>query len=123
MSNKGTLKKTLVAFLYKFNTMKWQFNVNHNGNIALNAELICRTHQMEQIKITGKNISFILIGNRPLIEGIQRPHHLPIKWRIFYGEMNDEKLYNNITKQVENYIVQNANNKNVEMFSAVKKTA
>lgn len=104
--------------------MKWQFNVNHaSGNIALNAELICRTYQMEQIKITGKSISFILIGNRPLIEGIQRPHPIPISWRIFYGEMKDEKLLQSITKQVEQHILQNAGSKNVHLFTDVRKTA
>lgn len=105
--------------------MKWQFNVpNGSASIALNAELVCRTHQMEQIKITGKNISVTILGNRPLIEGIQRPHHIPVNWRIFGGELKDEKLFNSIAKSVEQYIVQHSATKNVTMYnSELRKTA
>lgn len=102
--------------------MKWQFSVSQGStNLSLNAELICRTHQMEQIKITGKNISFILLGNRPLLEGTQRTY--PISWRVFYGDMKDEKLLQDIAKQVEQYIKQSADNKKVSMFTEVRKTA
>ena len=35
--------------------MKWQFNVpNGTTSISLNAEIICNSPQMEQIKVTGK---------------------------------------------------------------------
>lgn len=103
--------------------MKWQFNVpNGTSNLQLDAELICRTHQMEQIKITGKNISVIVLGNRPLIEAIERPYPIKISWRLFYGEMKDEKLFANIASAVEKYVTQK-NQKNVELYTQMRKTA
>lgn len=122
MSYWSTLNKNSSSFYRKSNIMKWQFSVSQGSiNLSLNAELICRTHQMEQIKITGKNISFILLGNRPLIEGAQRSY--PVSWRVFYGDMKDEKLLQSIAKQVEQHIKQSADNKKVSMFTEVRKTA
>jgi len=103
--------------------MKWQINVpTGTSNLQLDAELICRTHQMEQIKITGKNVSIILVGNRPLIEGIERPNPIKISWRLFYGEIKDEKLFANIADAVEKHVTQK-DQKNVELFTQMRKTA
>ena len=56
--------------------MKWQFNVPMGTtSISLNAEIICNSHQMEQIKVTGKNVNITILGNRPLIEAIERLSH------------------------------------------------
>jgi hypothetical protein len=104
--------------------MKWQFNVpNGSTNITLNAEIICTTHQMEQIKITGKNISITVLGNRPLIEAIERPWHIPLSWRLIQGELADTVLLDSITKSVEQHVKQSPSKKNVNMFSEVRKTA
>lgn len=103
--------------------MKWQINVpNGTSNLQLDAELVCRTHQMEQIKVTGKNISVIILGNRPLIEAIERPYTIKISWRLFYGELNDEKLLTNIASAIEKYVTQK-NQKNVELYTQMRKTA
>lgn len=103
--------------------MKWQINVpNGTSNLQLDAELVCRTHQMEQIKITGKNVSVIILGNRPLIEAIERPYPIQISWRLFYGELNDEKLFNNIASAIEKHVTQK-NQKNVELYTQMRKTA
>jgi hypothetical protein len=103
--------------------MKWQITVPQGTNkLQLDAELICRTHQMEQIRITGKNISCILISNRPLIEAIERPHPISISWRLFGGELKDEQLVSSIGKELEkNLSVKNQ--KNVELFTQMRKTA
>lgn len=103
--------------------MKWQITVpNGTSNLQLDAELVCRTHQMEQIKITGKNISVIILGNRPLIEAIERPYPIKISWRLFYGELSDEKLFANIASAIEKHVTQK-NQKNVELFTQLRKTA
>lgn len=104
--------------------MKWQFNVPMGTtSISLNAEIICNSHQMEQIKVTGKNVNITILGNRPLIEAIERPYKIAVSWRIIQGEMNDTKLLNQITQSVEEFIKKNAAQKNVAMFKEVRKTA
>ena len=103
--------------------MKWQIIVpNGTSNLQLQAELICRTNQMEQIKITGKKISIILVGNRPLIEWIERPYPIKISWRIFYGELKDERLLANITAKVERLVTQK-NPKNITLYPRMRKIA
>lgn len=104
--------------------MKWQFNVpNGTTSISLNAEIICNSPQMEQIKVTGKNVNITILGNRPLIEAIERPYPIPVSWRVIQGEINDSKLLNLVTQSVEDYIKKNAAQKNVAMFKEVRKTA
>lgn len=104
--------------------MKWQFTVPQgNTSINLNAELVCKSHQMEQISITGKNINITILGNRPLIEAIERPYVIPISWRIIQGEMIDSKLLNQLTKSVEEYLKKNGNTMNINLYKEVRKTA
>ena len=104
--------------------MKWQFNVpNGSNSITLNAEVIYTTHQVEKIKVTGKDLSVTFLGNRPLIEAIERPHPMPVSWRIISGEVNDAALFTKITQAVEKHVKQAGNKVVNNMYTEMKKTA
>jgi hypothetical protein len=102
--------------------MKWQFDIPQgSAGITLNAEIICASQQMEQIKVTGKNISFTAISNRPLLNAIERPYHIPVKWRIIEGEIADAKLFETITKALEEDLNQDISKKKVGMIHGTRK--
>ena len=106
--------------------MKWQFNVpNGSSSITLNAELIYTTFQVEQVKVTGKGLDFTVNGNRLLIEGIDRPHPIPVTWKIVGGEIKDQPLFTKITKAVEEHLRKAGNKKEriIPAAAQLKKTA
>jgi hypothetical protein len=106
--------------------MKWQFSVpNGSQNITLNAELIYTTFQVEQVKVTGKGLDFTVNGNRLLIEGIDRPHPIPVTWKMVAGEIKDQPLFAKITKAVEEHLKKSGNKKERIIGAApqYKKTA
>jgi hypothetical protein len=80
--------------------MKWQFNFSvGQKNFIVEAEVICTTYQIEQIKISGSNIAIVIQNNRPLLEAIELKR--PLTWRIIHGEMKDQAMYNTIREKVE----------------------
>lgn len=106
--------------------MKWQFNVaNGSSSITLNAELIYTTFQVEQVKVTGKGLDFTVNGNRLLIEGIDRPHVIPVTWKIVGGEIKDQPLFTKITKALEEHLKKSGNKKEriIPAAPQLKKTA
>ncbi len=101
--------------------MKWQFNVpNGTTSVLMNAEIIYTTQQAEKIKVTGKDFEVTMIGNRPLLEAVERTY--PISWRIVQGEAKDQTFFAKITKAIEQYVKQTTNS-NVNMYNEMKKTA
>ena len=80
--------------------MKWQFNTSDGRKtMTLNAEVICTTLQIEEIKVTGPGVSVVLLNNRPLLEAIELKQ--PMSWRITDGELKDETLLKNIKLELE----------------------
>ena len=83
--------------------MKWQFNTNDGRKaVTFNAEVICTTLQIEQIKVTGSGISIVLQNNRPLLEAIELKQ--PLTWRQVDGDAKDQALVGSIKKELENHL-------------------
>ncbi len=95
--------------------MKWQFNIQEGAkNLALKAEDIYTTHQIEGIRVTGNGISIVLQNNRPLLEAIELKQ--PLTWKLMEGELSDSSLLEKIKKEVETYLTnpQNKQKKQVD---------
>lgn len=106
--------------------MNWQINVpSGTKHLSLQVQSITQTLQMEEFRITGKDISFVIRNNRPLIEAIERPYPMQIKWTVVRGDINDHLLLDKITKAIEKniqaYKAQVDNN--IKMYAQVKQTA
>ncbi len=106
--------------------MNWQINVpSGTQHLSLQVQAISQSLQMEEFKITGKDLSFVIRNNRPLIEAIERPYPIQIKWTVVRGDMNDQllldKIIKAIEKNIEAYKAQVDNN--IKMYAQVKQTA
>jgi len=68
--------------------MHWFLQVTiETTTYILKAERIFINCQIEQIKITGEGVSFILENNRPLLENIGL--NRAIKWKVIKGKLKD----------------------------------
>ena len=82
--------------------MKWQCNFSVGSkSFKTEAEIICTTHQIEQISITGNGIAVVLQNNRPLLTAIELKR--PLTWRQVSGDMRDQAVLNTIIQKLEQH--------------------
>jgi hypothetical protein len=84
--------------------MKWSLNFSVGSkSFNMQAEVICTTHQIEQVRITGNNIVLVIQNNRPLLDAIEL--RKPLTWKVIQGEVKDNAVYNAIREKVEHHLV------------------
>ena len=105
--------------------MKWEFVLTGGLiSVTLKAEIIYRSYQIEEIKVSGDGISIVLQNNRPLIVAIER--NIPITWKLIEGGLKDQTVLNRITTELERYLIKQGEavyKIPVNGFVPVKKTA
>jgi hypothetical protein len=75
------------------------FVYSNSGRLALIAECIYKSEQIERFRVSGKNRSIVLQTNYPLLKA--QNSKKKIDWKLIEGTMSDVQLLQNIINELE----------------------